>query len=323
MPTPPSLTPPPVVVDADVLIRNVDYAVRHGHVGALTRHASTRYSLMTSVVLFASTDAAQEVQRHLPDIAERRKVEIDAVQRVWNESFAPAIRFVDVPDGIIDDPRIEGTDPKDQHTARLVCLLAPAVLATDNRKHFKPFGLADTKTDEVAIDLAAVGQFVTGAKGAAVVPMATGALTINGSKKVIAKLGKGDALLLGVVLLGVLVLLLTSERGRAARTKLGEVAKEVGPKLAELMESVNAAGDRVHAFAIDQITEPGAVGLLARQLATERSVMTTVEVANWLKQQGLSFTTTGTHQTQTRAWLLGTPCFEEVTRGRWTLGHHG
>jgi hypothetical protein len=310
------------VVDADVLIRNVDYAVRRGYVGALTRHASTHYSLMTGVVLFASTGAAEEVQRHLPDVAERRQVDIDAVRRVWDESFAPAIRFVSVPDGIIDDPRIEGTDPKDQHVARLACLLAPAVLATDNRKHFKPFGLAHTRTDDVAIDLSSVGQFVTGAKDAAVIPTATGALTIDGSRKVIAKLGKADALLIGAVLLGVLVLFLTSERGRAMRTKLGEVGEEAGPRLADLVESVNAAGDRVHAFAIDRIIEPRPVELLARRLATEKPVMTTIEVADWLEQQGLRFSNERAHRTQTRAWLVRTSCFEEVSRGRWTLGHH-
>jgi hypothetical protein len=309
-------------VDADVLIRNVDYAVRHGYVGALTRHASTRYSLTTGVALFASVDAAEEVQRHLPDIAERRQVAIDEVRRAWAESFAPAIRFVDVPDDLIDDPRIDGTDPKDRHTARLACLLAPAILATDNRKHFKPFALAATKTDNVAIDLAAVGQFITGAKGAAIIPTATGALTIEGSKKVVAKLGKRDALLVGAVLIGALVLFLTSERGRAMGSRLGEVAEELAPKLADLIESVDAASDRVHAFAIDPIAEPGPIGLLARRLATEKTVMTTVEVADWLGQQGLGFKGQRDHRAQTRAWLVRTACFEEVSRGRWALGHH-
>lgn len=146
------LSPPPVVVDADVLIRNVEYAARRGYVGALTRHVSTRYSMMTGVVPLRLRRDGCGGRPPLADIADRRHVEIDDVGRV----LRAAIRFVDVPERIIDDPRIEGTNPKDRHTARLACFLAPAVLATDNRTHFKPSGLADAKTDAVAIDLAAL-----------------------------------------------------------------------------------------------------------------------------------------------------------------------
>lgn len=316
------LSPPPVVIDADVLLRNVEYAVRRGYAGALTSQASTGYSTLSGVVLFASADVAEEVQRHLPDVAARRGVEIDAVKRVWNDRFAKAVRFVDVPEWLIDDPRIVGSHPKDQHTARLACLLAPAVLATDNRKHFKSFGLADTKTDAVAVDLAKVGQFVTGAKGAAVFPTLTGAITIDGSKKVIEKLGRNDALLIGLVLLGVAVLFLTSERGRAMRAKLSDIAIEVGPQLAQLVAETSAAEERVHAFAIDGCGRANAVALLARRLAIAQPTMTTVEVAEWLTDRNLHFGSGRTHRIETRAWLLRTPCFEEISRGRWALGRY-
>lgn len=81
--------PPPVVVDADVLVRNVDYAVRKGYAGALTGQASRDYSLMTGVVLFAAAKAGGEAIRHLPDITQRRGVELKTVHAVWNEYIVP------------------------------------------------------------------------------------------------------------------------------------------------------------------------------------------------------------------------------------------
>lgn len=316
------LTAPPVVVDADVILRNVDFALRHGHVGALSRHASTGYSMLSGVVLFASADSATEVARHLSDVAERRKVDISAVEQVWLELFGPAFRFVDVPDGLVADPRIEGTHPKDRHTARLACLLAPAVLVTDNRKHFKPFGLPDTKTDSVAIDLATVGQFVTGAKGVSIIPAVTGLLTIDGSKRVIAKIGRGEAVLIAAVLAGMFAVFLNSERGRAVCTTLGGISEEIVPKLLEVIDKANMAGDRVRSFAIDAVRPPAPLELLARQLTTVKPVMTTSEIADWFKWQRVGFESRRSHQAETRAWLVRTPCFEEVARGSWALGRH-
>jgi hypothetical protein len=315
------IIPPPVVVDADVLIRNVEYAVRHGRLGALPRYASTGFATTSGALIFASVETGDEVFRHLGDVADRRQVDLSVAHGVWHERIAPSIRFVSVSEDLIDDPRIGGTDEKDRHTARLACLLAPAVLATDNRKHYKPFGLDDTKTDVVAKDLATLGDFALGAKGAAAVPLVTGSLVIDGSNKVIEKLGRGDALLIAALLLGGLILILRTERGRVMRARLGYVAAEVAPKLVELTDTAYAAGDRVHAVAIDRVAEPNATMSLARWLAIDERVMTTAEIAEWLATRSYRFKKGRNHRTETRAWLLRTPCFEEVARGRWTLGH--
>lgn len=222
----------------------------------------------------------------------------------------------------VDDPRIAGVHPKDVPTALLAALLAPVVLATDNRKDFEPFGLPDTKTDAIAVDLFQLGQFTMGAKGVTLVPTTAGAVTIDGSKKLIGKLGAEGAIVIGVILLGGLVLFLTSECGRALRSKIGEVAEQVGPPLAELIESATAAGDRVHAFAIERLGQRNATALLARRLATGQPMMTTREIADWLQMNGLAFEGNRAHQTETRAWLVRTPCFEEIGRGHWALGYH-
>jgi hypothetical protein len=169
------LMPVPVVVDADVLIRNVEYAVRKGWAGALLGRASRGYSLSTGVVLFAAAPAGVEAIRHLPEVAERQGVDLQPVLTAWNSLIVPNVRFVRLRDDAVSDPRIEGVHPKDVPTAVLASLLAPAVLATDNRKHFRPFGLPEIKTDAVAIDLYAVGHHGASINSATLVPRLSGA----------------------------------------------------------------------------------------------------------------------------------------------------
>jgi uncharacterized membrane protein len=240
------LMPVPVVVDADVLIRNVEYTTRKGWAGALLGRASGGYSLYTGVVLFAAAPAGGEAIRHLPEVAERQGVDLQTVQATWNSLIVPNVRFVRLGDDAASDPRIGGVHPKDVPTAVLATLLAPAVLATDNRKHFRSFGLPDEiKTDAVAIDLYAVGRYGTGVNSATLVPRLSGAMAVAGAKKVSAKLGNDMTALLGLVVLGGLVLFLLSERGRSFHAKIGKAAHEYGPPLMEWMAEGIAASERV------------------------------------------------------------------------------
>ena len=85
--------PWPVVVDADVLYRNIDFAVRWGNPGALLGQASPSYSLIGGVVLFAATEVCDEAVRHMPDIARRRGVSLDVVDKAWRELILPSVRF--------------------------------------------------------------------------------------------------------------------------------------------------------------------------------------------------------------------------------------
>lgn len=131
-----------------------------------------------------------------------------------------------------------------------VQLLAPQpaqpVLATDNRKHFRSFGLPDEiKTDAVAIDLYAVGRYGTGINSASLVPRLIGTAAVEGAKTVRAKLGNDITALLGLVILGGLVLFLLSERGRSLHAKIVKAAHEYGPPLMEWMAEGIAASERV------------------------------------------------------------------------------
>jgi hypothetical protein len=315
------LMPVPVVVDADVLIRNVEYAIRKGWAGALLGRASGRYSLSTGVVLFAAAPVGGEVIRHLPDVAERQGVDLQTVWATWNSLIVPNVRFVELRDDAVSDPRIEGVHPKDVPTAMLASLLAPAVLATDNRKHFRPFGLPEIKTDAVAVDLYAVGEYGTGVSSATLVPWLSGAMAVEGAKRVSAKLGNDVTVLIGLVVLGGLALFLLSERGRSFRAKVGKAAQEYGPPLMEWMAEGIAASERVGEFAIERVGDPDGLAVLARHLAVGQRIMSTVEIAGELRQRGYSFRGEVRHETATRAWLVREPCFHEFRRGHWSLGY--
>jgi hypothetical protein len=317
------LMPVPVVVDADVLIRNVEYTVRKGWAGALLGRASGGYSLSTGVVLFAAAPAGGEVIRHLPEVAERQGVDLQTVRATWNSLIVPSVRFVKLRNDAVSDPRIEGVHPKDVPTAVLASLLAPAVLATDNRKHFRPFGLADEiKTDTVAIDLYAVGQYGTGVNSATLVPRLSGAMAVEGAMKVSAKLGNDVTALIGLVILGGLVLFFLSERGSSFRAKVGKAAQEHGPQLMEWMAEGIAASQRVGEFAIERVREPDALAVLARHLAVGQTMMSTAEVARELRQWGYSFRGEVRHEMATRAWLVRESCFHEFQHGHWSFGYH-
>lgn len=316
------LVPWPVVVDADVLYRNVDFAVRRGAPGMLIGQANRGYSLLTGVSLFAATEVREEMVRHLPDIAKRRNETIDVVEQVWNRLVAPSVRFVELRPDAVNDLRLDGVHTKDLPSARLAVLLARAVLATDNRKHYKPFALPDTKTDAVAKDLFMLGQFGAGAKGVMLFPSLTGAATIEGSKRMVSRLGGEAAAVIGLVLLGGGIYFLSTDRGASVRRAAAEMIEKASPPLMDLVASANAADDRVRAFAVERFGEPDALATVARRLAVSQSVMTTGEIATELRLGRLSFPPGQSHHTQTRAWLVREPCFHEAARGQWTLGYH-
>ena len=67
------MVPLPIVLDADVLHRNVDYCLRTGYTPRVLEAASTNYTLVTGVVVFATSTVQGEVERQLVEIAERSR----------------------------------------------------------------------------------------------------------------------------------------------------------------------------------------------------------------------------------------------------------
>jgi hypothetical protein len=316
------LPAPPTVVDADVLLRNVDFTWRNGLPGALLAMADSHYSLTTGVGLFAASEVLDEVERNLPRIASHRRAPDAQFRRVWDEQVGPKVRFVELDPESMLDPRIEGTDSKDRPTARLAALLAPCVIATDNRRHFRSFDLAKTKTDHVALDLRRIGGVTLGTKGALIPPGLILGLGGEAAKSLEARIGRGptvSAFLLATLLVGLLV---SSERARPLRAELADAYRKAAPLVAEQMLLASKAGERIEAFAIERGPDSSSpLAMLARRLATLQSVMTTEEISSSLIGAGVPFEGER-HQKATRAWLVSNPCFEEISRGRWALGRH-
>lgn len=320
--------PLPVVVDADVLSRSVDYAVRQGWEPAVVGRASGDYTSWTGVVVFATETVFEETLRRFPEIAAARSVPVEVVEQAWDDYFGARVRIVDVTDGLVDDPRVDGVrelDAEDAKTAELAVLLAPCVLLTDNRKHFRPFGLPDRDTTEVAVEVWHLGEFLQAMSVGTLPPRLAGLAVIEGGRALVRWLGRDGALLVALLLLGGAALAWRTESGRRVRASLGDaltkVAAEVGPGLSAAYEQGMAVADRLGAFAVEP-GEPSPLAVVARRLAVSQPIMTTAEIAYSLRMEGYGFTPASGHKTTVRAWLLANPCFWEMRRGNWTLGYH-
>lgn len=309
---------PPVVIDADVLYRNLDYAVRRGYDGSLFTHAQQEIAQFSGVRLFAATEVHEEVVRHIPDIAEHRKTDLAAVERIWQERLAPCIRFVALRPDAVDDSRLKGVDPKDLPSARLAVLLADSLLLTGNRKHYKPFMLPESLS--ASLDLHKVAEFRMGAMGASVVPLTVGAITIDGAKKVTSKVGKTAALVILTIMVGGAIYLLNTERGRRLRAELSDMSQQAAPAISEYVTAASDAYQRIGGFTIEHENKIDALSLVARRLAVDVPLMTTIQVDERLRSNGFRFKGPKASRTQTRAWLTREPCFVEVARGQWQLG---
>jgi predicted nucleic acid-binding protein len=323
---PQRLVPLPIVVDADVLLRNVDYCVRKGWTPRLLESASPDYTLFTGIVLFATARVLEEVERHLGDIAVRRDILYEQVVEVWNQVFLPRVRFVELRENAMSDPRVDAVralHANDTPTAALAVALAPCIVLTDNRKHFLPLGLPDRPTDEIAVEAHALSKYLAGANAGMFLPTLTGAAVIEGSKKVVSTLGREGALLIGLIALGGAILYWRSESGGRFRESVKAIAREVGPPLMQAVEEGRVLSERVSALAIEPTADRGsALTFVAQTLATGQTVIPTVEIARRLRDRGYRFSEPGGYRTLVRAWLLEEGCFFETRRGHWSLGYH-
>src|ERR1700733_8842583 len=224
--------PLPIVLDADVLHRNIDYCLRTGYTPRVLEAASTSYTLVTGVVVFATSTVQAEVERQLVEIAQRREVELEEVTRLWEKLFLPRIRFVEISGEDIEDPRVDevaALHGAAAPTAALAVMLAPCVVLTDNRKHFAPLGIADTRTDVIAINAKELAGYYGSINAMTLVPTVTGAMAVEGSKKFFPPIGRGAAVVIALLLIGAGVVLWLSERGGRMREGAKKLAREIGP----------------------------------------------------------------------------------------------
>ena len=190
------LFPTPVVVDADVLIRNVDYAVRKGYKPALLGRASSRVQHLDRdrpvrhAMCHGGGDPPLAGYSRSPGRRGRRAPGVEHV-------IVPNVRVVPVPPEAMMDQRVAAVatlHAADAPTAALALLLAPSVLVTDNRRDFRPLGLPDTKTDAVAVDVYTLGEMGISVNGVELAARAVGYAGVSGAKKLASTIGREAAL---------------------------------------------------------------------------------------------------------------------------------
>jgi len=318
--------PLPIVVDADVLIRNVDYAARKGYDPALIGWASESYTLSSGVVVFATARVGGEVIRHLPEIAQRRGKSRAEIVRIWNEVIVPHVRFVNVDDRAIRDDGVDAVralHAADAPTAALGIMLAPAVLLTNNHRHFRPLlGVDPVNVDEAAVAAYQLGEFGTGMSAVIMVGGLAVTALFGGGNKLVRAVGPDGALVVALVALALGVVYWQGGPGNRHRAAMGALAREIGPHAAAAFEKAEAASEQIAQVMIEAPEKRGLLSFVARELATGQPIMKTVEIARRLRLDGYRLTESGASDAQVRAWLVGNKCFHEVWRGNWSLGYH-
>ena len=319
------LYPVPVVADADVLIRDLQYAITADHLPRRLRSASGEYAVFTGVSLFSTRQVFREAIRHLPDVAERTKVSEPEVRAIWNREVVPKVRVVQIDEHAVTDARVAAVRElhrSDAPTAALAVLLAPAVLLTDNRKHFAPFAMPSMKSDSVAKDTVTLSEFGLGARGAMLFPALGGLGAVEGSKKLIAHVGWGGAAVVGLLSVAGLWLFVTSApwslcpcprhrgrpRGWAAGGRDGGGGNARWPTAGRVRGLAGGQGRRVSRR-----------GAAARRRAAGDDDPRDRPGA---PQSGLAIRGRRQIRDSHARLVVEQSCFHELSRGCWSLGYH-
>jgi hypothetical protein len=258
--------------------------------------------------------------RHLEQLPLADRIDFDELE------FESACSNVEEAEMLVSDPRVEAVrelDPDDVPTAALAVALAPCILLTDNRKHFRPLGLPDRPVNEIAVDIYRVSELTTGANGVASLTWITAAGIVEGSKKLVSVIGKEGAVLITLLLVGAAYLYWRSEPGSRFRQGISQITREAGPPLLEAITEHAELNEKVSALAIRPSDEsPTALRFVASRLVSGPATLTTAEISSRLSEAGYRFKEAGDYRKQVRVWLTQNDCFFEVHRGHWSLGYH-
>jgi predicted nucleic acid-binding protein len=141
-----------VVVDANAIIASVDNDCRKRRRSRMLEGAAR-----TGQPLFASKHIYDEVYRRIPKVARSSPVPLEKLIAHFERAYLPVLRFVDV-DMSNRWPGVEEvTDPDDQPTAQLACLLSPAVVYSED-KHLRRPGIAPPDWRATAGSMVAIAR---------------------------------------------------------------------------------------------------------------------------------------------------------------------
>jgi len=150
------ITPAVAVLDADLLLRDLKYALSHN------THTALMLAARTGLLrLFAALPVWHEVMRHIDGRAEALQWDPPQARNAWLTCYAPWIYFINAAGLPLTHPFVlEGAkrDPTDVQTAQLVISLTPDMFLSCNRKHFP--GLQPAGEQWLTVSLAYRDKFL-------------------------------------------------------------------------------------------------------------------------------------------------------------------
>src|SRR5258708_6209846 len=128
------ITPAVGVLDTDLVLQDLKYALSHN------THTALMIAARTGLLrLFAAMPVWYEVLRHIDDRAEALRWDPHQARDVWLRCYAPWIYFIDAAKLPLTHPFVLESakrDPTDVQTAQLVIALTPDMFLSCNRRHF-------------------------------------------------------------------------------------------------------------------------------------------------------------------------------------------
>lgn len=297
----------PCVLDTNVLVFDLIQGAERGRPTALLDSARFK-----SGRILACEHVEDEVHDVLRRVATRRGADPAAWLEIWNERYAPVIRFVDVPDVAVDR-RLEAVrlvDEDDEPTARLALLVAPCFLLSKDKAlvgvglaapDWLPISLALQFTGRIDAGTITIGNLI-GLAGQGCVAAARAAAR------------NPRLTLLGAAVLVTGLLLRRDQLGSDGRMLL-HGAKRVTAEIFVALNALLTEREQAVAAISEQVIQPSLdtpIARVSRTLASEREPMSATELAAITQlDPGLVRELLGAHR-----------AFVSVRR-RWQLGHPG
>ena len=308
--------PIPAILDTNVILRDMAHRVRKGKPTFLwlAGRAGT-------IRLFASEHVCDEIDEHLVAFAKKRNLSASVLASLWQDHYAPHIRFVDAGQLKVDDPRVSAvalSDPDDVPTAVLALMLAPSLVLSDDRKDLVAPGIAApdwfgaVRFGMVVVrgDALMTGVWVFGVLGVEGVRAAARL----GSRLVRSPLGFFGFLLAAALLTRTL-------RSRSLSEETMKQFKEVAGRA--LLGGLRVMAEREQGIRdLDQVAvgppdERGLVRSVCRELGLARVPLSRTKLVEALRLYGFG---SRTLLTEVRELLESNPAFVEVSPRRWQLG---
>ena len=328
----------PVVVDANVLR---DELLRMARTGQRTILANAVNSGVLR--LFCAAHVVDEVDEHFSEWAEEKGLDPAEVQRVWESTYLPLLRCVDVPDGltapaeterlaVLGDALSQYGDPDDVPTATLALLLGAPLLSKDKNALRAVYGDAFDYDRHVnwldalraGGDLGPLGSLIQ------VSSMFIAGLGVGSYRgiKALARQVPWSWLLFGsVVSVSVVNHLLPEVRKQHVLSVAGNVLGFAGRAFAEVSALHSAARTQFEALspAPPQWADPPAT--LGTEATLERACLHTLArspngdlSAAELSQRIGADAEVSSGEAKVRTTLRGHACFDQPYRGRFQVG---